>query len=211
MAELHRVPWFPAWGIRLPDPVSDPVEIITIFNEWRPSERWLLLAHDAAASEVHLWTVWHALRRRESAESMIANSPDTEFIRLISGTHQIRTAFERAGLKEGDSEAWIINLPDFDDGASLCELEIPRQTFNEATLDAERLILHLKSELLAHRPIPTLEGLARIGANDGIVERTNDDVVDGAVNGPATGGSEKFLERLEDAFMLHAAMSDLSG
>lgn len=142
---------------------------------------------------------------------MIANSPDTEFIRLISGTHQIRTAFERAGLKEGDSEAWIINLPDFDDGASLRELEIPRQTFNESTLDAERLRLHLKSKLLTHRPIPTLEGLARIGANDGIVERTNDDVVDGAVNGPATGGSEKFLERLEDAFMLHAAMSDLSG
>ena len=54
MADEHRVPWFPAWGIQFSVPLDDPRTIVGVFNEWRPSERWLLMAFDAAASEIHL-------------------------------------------------------------------------------------------------------------------------------------------------------------
>ena len=113
MAENHRVPWFPAWGVRFPQPLDNPQDVVSIFNEWRPDNRWVLVSFSAAASEIHLWTVWHALRRRELQNLMIGNSVDTEFLRLISGTHQIRTAFERAGLQQNDEAAWIVYLPKF--------------------------------------------------------------------------------------------------
>ncbi len=194
MADQHRVPWFPAWGISFPEPLDDPHSAVRVFNEWRPSERWLLLAFDAAASEVHLWTVWHALRRRELRDDMVGNSVDTEFLRLISGTHQIKTAFERAGLRSGDESAWIVFLPEFGgenpyitNGGDA--LEIPRESYNEATLEAERLILHLKSNLIPSRPFPSRSGLERLGiAKDSATTQTLD---------------------LEAAHLAHAAMSDL--
>ena len=194
MAEDHRVPWFPAWGIQFPEPLVDAQNVISTFNEWRPNERWLLLAYPAAASEIHLWTVWHALRRNELRNSMVGNNVDTEFLRLISGTHQIRIAFQRAGLKQGDERAWLVYLPEFgteypfstDNG----ELKIPRDTFNDATPNANRLMLHLKSSLVTERPMPTENGLQRIG-NDSNFKDSN-------------------FMGLESAFMLHAAMADFS-
>ncbi len=194
MADGHRVPWFPAWGIKFPVPLDDPRSVVGVFNEWRPSERWLLLAFDAAASEVHLWTTWHALRRRELRGDMVGNSVETEFLRLISGTHQIKTAFERAGLRSGDNSAWIVYLPEFGGNdpyqASAEEgVEIPRETYNEATIEAERLMLHLKSDLIPQRPIPTENGLRRVGA---------------------TSNSENLsIPELETRFLAHASMSDL--
>ena len=194
MADGHRVPWFPAWGIRFPEPLEDPKDVISIFNEWRPNQRWLLLSYSAAASEIHLWTVWHALRRRELRNSMIGNNVDTEFLRLISGTHQIRIAFERAGLMQGDETAWIVYLPDFGTDYPFTKdnetLEIPRDTYNNAAQDANRLMLHLKSNLVTERPIPTNIGLQRLGYESKIEESN--------------------LLNLESAFMLHAAMADMN-
>ena len=195
MAEDHRVPWFPAWGIRYPEPLDDLQNVISIFNEWRPNQRWLLLSYSAAASEVHLWTVWHALRRKELRDSMVGNNVDTEFLRLISGTHQIRIAFERAGLMQGDETAWIVYLPEFGTEDPFTSegdtsLEIPRSTYNDATKEANRLMLHLKSNLVTERPIPTTNGLQRLGYEYDIQDSTP-------------------LE-LESAFMLHAAMADMS-
>ena len=189
------MPWFPAWGIRFPETLDDPQFVISTFNEWRPSERWLLISFSAAASEVHLWTVWHALRRKELRNSMIGNSVDTEFLRLISGTHQIRTAFERAGLRKGDKNAWIAYLPEFGGEYPFISeeettLEIPRESFNDSTQEAEKLMLHLKANLVAQRPIPTSAGLQRLGHE-----------IDMDNSGP--------LE-LESAFLLHAAMADMS-
>ena len=189
------MPWFPAWGIRFPETLDDPQFVISTFNEWRPSERWLLISFSAAASEVHLWTVWHALRRRELRNSMIGNSVDTEFLRLISGTHQIRTAFERAGLSKGDKTAWILYLPEFGgENPFISEeettLEIPRESFNDSTQEAERLMLHLKANLVAQRPIPTSAGLQRLGHE-----------IDMDNSGPLA---------LESAFLLHAAMAAMS-
>ena len=195
MAENHRVPWFPAWGVRFPQPLDNPQDVVSIFNEWRPDNRWVLVSFSAAASEIHLWTVWHALRRRELQNLMVGNSVDTEFLRLISGTHQIRTAFERAGLQQNDEAAWIVYLPEFgsDDPFGSEEqtgIKIPRDTYNSASNEANRLKLHLNAELITQRPIPTMEGLERLGFESEIANSTPID--------------------LESAFLLHAAMSDLN-
>jgi tRNA threonylcarbamoyladenosine modification (KEOPS) complex Cgi121 subunit len=195
MAEHHRVPWFPAWGVRFPQPLDNPQDVVSIFNEWRPDNRWVLVSFSAAASEIHLWTVWHALRRRELQNLMVGNSVDTEFLRLISGTHQIRTAFERAGLQQNDEAAWIVYLPEFgsDDPFGSQEetgIKIPRDTYNSLSQEANRLKLHLNAELITQRPIPTMEGLERLGFESEIANSTPED--------------------LESAFLLHAAMSDLN-
>ena len=64
------MPWFPAWGIDFPEPLVEVGETVAVFSEWRPSERWLLLAYDAACSEVRLWAAWAALRRLEESGRM---------------------------------------------------------------------------------------------------------------------------------------------
>ena len=126
---------------------------------------------------------------------MVGNSVDTEFLRLISGTHQIRTAFERAGLQQNDEAAWIVYLPEFgsdDPFESQKEtgIKIPRDTYNSASQEANRLKLHLNAELITQRPIPTMDGLERLGFESEIANSTPKD--------------------LESAFLLHAAMSDLN-
>ncbi|GIT74978.1 MAG: hypothetical protein Ct9H300mP30_0400 [Methanobacteriota archaeon] len=58
MEGSSSMPWFPAWGIGFPEPLAEVDEAVAVFGEWRPSERWLLLAYDAACSEVRLWAAW---------------------------------------------------------------------------------------------------------------------------------------------------------
>ena len=72
----HQVPWFPAWGLSLPDPIENVFSVVSVVNEWRTSNRWLLVSFDCIACEVHLWTEWYGLRRNEDSEEMIANTPD---------------------------------------------------------------------------------------------------------------------------------------
>ena len=125
---------------------------------------------------------------------MVGNNVDTEFLRLISGTHQIRIAFERAGLMQDDETAWIVYLPEFGTDYPFTNdnetLEIPRDTYNDAALDANRLMHHLKSNLVTERPIPTNIGLQRLGYESKI-EDSN-------------------LLDLEYAFILHASMADMN-
>ena len=184
----HLVPWFPAWGVRFPEPVNNVFSMVSIINEWRPSNRWMMLAYDAAASEVHLWTAWYALRRNEAAGEMVAKTPDAEFLRLVSGTRQINKAFERAGIAIDDNRAWIVMLPDSDLGGDLGEFSIPLESYNEATEEAIRLIEHLGGYLMPSRPVPTASGLVRIGSS-------------------CLEGAE--IMEIEDLFMSHLALSDL--
>ena len=95
---------------------------------------------------------------------MIARTPDAEFLRLVSGTRQLSIAFQRAGLSEGDASAWIIFLPEFILGEEFGETEVLRSTYSDNNLEATRLIEHLGAKLLPKRPIPTEEGLIRLGA-----------------------------------------------
>jgi len=159
------VPWFPAWGLMLAEPIENVFAVVSVFNEWRPSNRWLLVAFEVVASELHLWTTWYSLRRSEESASMVAKTPDAEFLRKISGTHQISRAFERAGLKEGDESAWIVSLPDFEIGEDFGGFSIPRDTYNDLNEEAERLIEHLGGSLLPKRPIPSEDGLRRLGSD----------------------------------------------
>ena len=183
------MPWFPAWGINFSEPIEDTGLIVSVFKKWRPNDRWLLLSYHAACSEIRLWTAWAALRRREVADRMIARTPDAEFLRLISGTRQLSTAFERAGVSKGDKKAWIVHLPDYDLGENFGETEIQRSAYSDNDLLATRLIEHLGVILLAKRPIPSNEGLIRLGALK-----------------PKESIDDSFRE---DAFLTHTALVDM--
>ena len=183
------MPWFPAWGVSMPEPVSDSGDLVALFNEWRPSERWLLLAYEVACSEVRLWTAWSALRRREEAGRMVARTCDAEFLRLVSGTHQLSTAFERAGISSGDDSVWIVYLPEFESGDGFGETDIPRSTYLDNDLEATRLIEHLGGTLLARRPIPSEEGLLRLGAIE--------------------DGESIEVSGHKDAYLIHTALADM--
>jgi len=166
MGRESQVPWFPAWGIEFSNPIDDILAIVLEFNSFRPSNRWLLVAFDAIASEMHLWTTWYSMRRREVSGSMVAKTPDAEFLRKVSGTHQISRAFERAGLRKGDGNAWIVFLPEFNIGNSFGDFSIPFETYNEMSLESERLVEVLDGRLLPLRPTPSLKGLERLGMED---------------------------------------------
>ena len=182
------MPWFPAWGMRFQTPVENVFSVVSVVNEWRPSNRWLMVAFDAVASEVHLWTAWYALRGNEEAGSMIAKTPDTEFLRLISGTHQINRAFERAGISTGDDCAWIVLLPDSIIGEKFGDFLIPVGCYNDNSEEAKKLIEHLGGSLLPKRPVPSIQGLERIGFDP---------------------GRELEITEIEEGFLTHMALSDL--
>ena len=119
---------------------------------------------------------------------MVAKTPDTEFIRLLSGTHQINRAFERAGVSEGDSKAWIVFLPILDFGDGFGNLSIPTDLYNFYTKDALRLIERLEGKMMAKRPIPTDIGLSRVGVE--------------------YDGNKSTME-MENLFISHMGLSDL--
>ena len=147
-----------------------------------------MLAYEAAASEVHLWTAWYSLRRNEASGEMVAKTPDAEFLRLVSGTRQINKAFERAGIAIDDKCAWIVMLPDSELGDDFGEFSMPLESYNETTEDAIRLIEHLGGSLMPNRPTPTASGLERIGS--GYMEGAR-------------------IVEIEDFFLSHLALSDL--
>lgn len=157
MNGAERIPHFPCWGVILPEPVEDARALATEFTSWRISERWLLLGPHAAISERQLWTAWIALGGRLAQQTMISRSLDGEFMRLLAGTHQMRLAFERAGLTTGDTQAWLVHLPEWPEedmwaiaeetGRSLDEV---RQEFGGSTAS------HLHADLdLESLQIPT--------------------------------------------------------
>ena len=189
MDKSASMPWFPAWGIGFAEPLVEVSEAVAQFSEWRPSERWLLLAYDVACSEVRLWTAWTVLRRLEESGRMVARTCDAEFLRLISGTHQLSSAFERAGISSGDQSAWIIHLPETVVGEKFGQMKISRTSYLDNEIEATRLIEHLGAKLLAYRPVPSEAGLLRLG-----VIKSEDSIE---------------AVRREEAFLLHTALADM--
>jgi len=61
-------------------------------------------------------------------------------------------------------------------------------TFNDSNEDAIRLIEHLRGALVPERPIPTIEGLMRIGSEYRIGSKISD---------------------IEEAFLTHLSLSSL--
>ena len=183
-----HLPWFTAWGIEFSRPIENAFSIVSKINKHRKNNRWLIVNYDVLASEIHLWNAWYSLRCNERIENMVAKTPDTEFIRLLSGTHQINRAFERAGVSECDSKAWIVFLPILDFGDGFGNLSIPADLYNCYTKDALRLIERLGGKMMAKRPIPTDIGLSRVG-----VEYI---------------GNKSTIE-MENLFISHMGLSDL--
>ncbi len=185
---MSSVPWFPAWGLGFSSPVDNVPELIAEIEEWRPDSRWSLISYEVAASEVHLWSAWHKSRSNEEQGKMIARDPGAEFLRIISGTRQIRTAIERSGISKGDTKAWLVRLPEIDTSGGIGEVSLPLDEYNNHNKDAERLIEIVGASLITRRPFPTKEGLEKIG----FLEK----------------GAEVNSEMIEQSFLLHASMSD---
>ncbi len=181
------MPWFPAWGIKFNMEIEDFRKVLSTFNNLKPDEKWLLLAYDVAASEKHLWTAWYSMKRNQLKDKMVANSPDAEFLRIVAGTHQVRIAFENAGIRNNDDSAWLIRLPDIEIETKIDENEIERDTYNNYEEEANNIIQSLNGTLIPKRPVPTIEGLNRISYNN-------------------TTSSEKSLE---ECFLLHLISSNL--
>ena len=181
------MPWFPAWGIKFDTQIEDFKEILSSFNNLRPDDKWILLAFEVAASEKHLWTAWYSMKRNQVKGKMVANSPDAEFLRIISGTHQVRIAFENAGIRNNDHSAWIVRLPEIEISKNIDENTINREAYNLHELEANNLIERMNGSLIIQRPRPTLEGLKRIKYENEINE----------------------TKSLEECFLLHLISSNV--
>jgi len=161
--EPAQIPWFPAWGIEFQHPVKDSQNLVKTWLEIRPSGRWVMISGAVAVSERHLWAVWSHASRNEMLGQMVARTVDTEFIRILSGTHQIRVAFERAGVRKGDDHAWLLYLPEhpgFDEFGQV--ISYPAKE-NKQEIDVSKAMTWLGGDLLTARPSPNLESLNRLG------------------------------------------------
>ena len=111
------VPEFPIRRVKFAQQISQPREFV---GNWvkRPSEYFVLLAPTAIVSDEQLWVAKNKAFLNQTRSLMRSQTIDGEFIRLIAGTQNMNLAFDRVGIKEGDSEAWIAYIgeeqsPDF--------------------------------------------------------------------------------------------------
>ena len=158
----YNLPWFPAWGIKFESPIENLQKIISRFNKIRPNNRWSLVCYDAIASDFHLWSTWISVVTREVNGTMIAKSVDVEFLRVLSGNHQISKAFEISGLTKGDRNAWIVSIPKLSEQVNTKFGHISRNSYLDLDEISTELIHRLGASLLPKRPLPSTSGLERI-------------------------------------------------
>ncbi|MBS72047.1 MAG: hypothetical protein CMO20_03715 [Thermoplasmata archaeon] len=164
-------PWFPAWGIKFNEVITDPRLTAAMLLQNRKDERWLLLGNPTVVSERNLWAAWLALRERVISDKMVSKSLDGEFMRLIAGTHQMSVAFNRSGIQTGDQQAWLIRIPEWSD-FDIDEMELPSYN-GENDDDAYELMNWIEAEILPIRPSPSLGSLDRLGIN---YDQNNEDI-----------------------------------
>ena len=155
------VPWFPIWGFEHV-PTESVEETLATFIQTRPCDRWGLIRDGVIASDRHAWAAWSMLRRLESRGDCIARNPDTEFLRIISGTGQIAEAIRRSGLSEGEEKTWLFFLPVDGTGSPLNEEGVSTEIYNEHSDRAIHMIRSIGGELLPIRPVPSQSGLDKI-------------------------------------------------
>ncbi len=169
----RSTPWFPCWGIKINKKGESTSKIVEKFLDVRPNNRWLLISKDSAASERHLWHAWFTMEQQYLQKTALSKNPDAEFIRIISGTHQLKTAFSRAGLNEGDKEAWLTFLPNPTQNFDL----LPEISISEFAEVAQKMLYLLNATMINERPKPSKKGLERLGINyKGKNESINDDL-----------------------------------
>ena len=103
-------PSFPCIRVELDVPCKDPRALVMSWLGIRDSEYWALVSGSCLASDIHGWVAHQVMMRNSERGVMKSNSLDGEFIRLLSGTHHVASSFKRAGLCEGDTTAWIVDL-----------------------------------------------------------------------------------------------------
>ena len=168
-----EVPWFPCWGIKLDAKEKDNSELVKKFLKIRPSNRWVLLSKYAVAGERHLWNTWYVVEENFNEDSALSKNIDAEFIRVISGTNQLKTAFKRAGLNDSDSEAWLIFLPEKKEGLDY----LPEFLLEPFTEKAQKVLYQINASLITERPKPSKLGLDRLGiAFEGNIDLINEDL-----------------------------------
>ena len=169
----RSTPWFPCWGIKINNNNMQISKFVEKFLDIRPNNRWLLISKDAAASERHLWHAWFTMEQKYLQKSALSKNPDAEFIRIISGTQQLKTAFSRAGLNQDDEEAWLTFLPNYNKNPEL----LPEVSITEFTEKAQKIIYILNTTMTTKRPKPSKNGLERLGIDySGENNSINDDL-----------------------------------
>ena len=174
----RATPWFPCWGINFENEDLSIPDLVNKFLKIRPSNRWLLISKLSAASENHLWSVWYKMEQNFSDDTALSKNPDAEFIRIISGTNQLKTAFSRAGLNKNDNQAWLIYLPEIRENIN----SLPETSITSFTESAQKIIYLIDASLLTERPKPSKEGLDRLGIEfTGDTNSINDDLFIGHI------------------------------
>lgn len=152
-------PWFPCWGIKFENKDIIIPDLVNNFLKIRPNNRWLLISKFSAASENHLWNAWYSMEQNFMNNTALSKNPDAEFIRIISGTNQLKTAFSRAGLNKNDEQAWLIYLPSVEENLD----SLPNISTISFTESAQKIIYLINASILTERPRPSKEGLERLG------------------------------------------------
>ena len=95
---------FPCWAWNSDDPI-DLKQFVHSFQESQPSDRWVFCGDEVAQTPRQLWTAAVVSSRNIERSTAQARTLDAEFLRVLSGTHNVSEAFKRAGLAQGADQA----------------------------------------------------------------------------------------------------------
>lgn len=135
-------PPFPCVRVKFPTPISDSRSIVMRWIEVRSDPSWVLICGKSLASDVHGWVALNVMNRNHLQGRMKSNSRDAEFMRLLSGTHHVSASFKRAGLVDGDDEAWIVHM----DGDMSSDFDIHIEKMGASRLDSRPSLELFSSE-----------------------------------------------------------------
>ena len=104
---------FPCWAWNSDDPI-DLKQFVHSFQESQPSDRWVFCGDEVAQTPRQLWTAAVVSSRNIERSTAQARTLDAEFLRVLSGTHNVSEAFKRAGLAQGAESGWLLHIPNID-------------------------------------------------------------------------------------------------
>lgn len=139
-------PWFPCWRINFDSPIESAKEIALHLDDVSKDQSWCLVGARSVGSERQLWAAWSATRKKEQSNIMSARSVEMELILHLAGTQNIDLALKRAGICQGDDQAWLLHLPEIPP-EDLLELD-----WRELEHEADRLARSILSEIAPRRP-----------------------------------------------------------
>ena len=139
-------PWFPCWRINFDSPIESAKEIALHLDAVSNDQSWCLVGARSVGSERQLWAAWSATRKKELSEIMSARSVEMEFILHLAGTQNIDLALKRAGICEGNNQAWLLHLPTMNPEGP------PELDWRKLEHEANRLARSILAEIAPRRP-----------------------------------------------------------